>query len=248
MTLDINNFAYSAKKNMLNYLLKQATIITVLAGINTGCSYLGLPELPKPENVGFVHKIDVQQGNVITQDMLAQLKPGMDKKKVQFIMGTPIIKDTFNEHRWDYIFTFNHARKIYRKRIITLNFENDVLKNIVGDIKPAEEKLEYKIHNDAKISVPRFRKRTLGERIVGKIPFLGENKEGKFADAEEPGTGVEPKKDVEYHEDVIVKAEEKDPYRDIQAAPGEGVAINPDNPNAANNLEKEISFFSRIFD
>jgi outer membrane protein assembly factor BamE len=233
---------------MSNHIPKQAIIIIALLSINTGCSYLGLSELPKPETLSFVHKIDVQQGNVITQDMLAKLKPGMDKKKVQFIMGTPIIKDTFNDHRWDYIFTFNHARKFYKKRVITLNFENDVLKNIEGDIKPAKKPLEYNIHNDTKIAVPRFRKRTLGERIANKIPFMGEKEKTKFLDVEEPGAGVEPKKDIEYHEDVIVKAEEKDPYRDIQAGPGLGLATNPEQKNANSDSQKKSTLFSRIFD
>ncbi len=233
---------------MLTNILRQATVIVALMAISTGCSKLALPELPNPETLGFVHKIDVQQGNVITQDMLAKLKPGMDKKKVQFIMGTPIIKDTFNDHRWDYVFTFNHARKFYQKRVITLNFENDVLKNIEGDIKPAIKPLDYSIHNDTKISVPRFRKRTLGERIANKIPFMGEKEKTKFLDVAEPGAGVEPKKDIEYHEDKIVKAEEKDPYRDIQAGPGMGVAINPDKQALSSDSEKKSTLFSRIFD
>jgi outer membrane protein assembly factor BamE len=233
---------------MLKNILRQATVIAALVSINTGCSYLELPELPNPETVSFVHKIDVQQGNVITQDMLAKLKPGMNKKKVQFIMGTPIIKDTFNDHRWDYVFTFNHARKFYQKRVITLNFENDVLKNIEGDIKPATKPLVYNIHNDTKISVPRFRKRTLGERITNKIPFMGEKEKTKFLDVAEPGTGVEPKKDIQYHEDKIIKAEEKDPYRDIQAGPGMGVATNPNQKAVNSNSEKKSTLFSRIFD
>ena len=48
------------------------------------------------------YRVDVQQGNVITQEMLAQLQPGMDKKKVGLIMGAPVIKDTFHKDRWDY--------------------------------------------------------------------------------------------------------------------------------------------------
>jgi len=233
---------------MSNNILKQAAVIVALMSINTGCSNRALPELPNPETLSFVHKIDVQQGNVITQDMLAKLKPGMDKKKVQFIMGTPIIKDTFNDHRWDYVFTFNHARKFYHKRVITLNFKNDVLYNIEGDITPATKPLEYNIHNDTKISVPRFRKRTLGERIANKIPFMGEKEKTKFLDVEEPGAGVEPKKDIQYHEDKIVKAEEKDPYRDIQAGPGMGVATNTDQKTVNSDSEKKSTLFSRIFD
>ncbi len=232
---------------MPTHFLQHTIIISLLTAVASGCSNLALPALPNPETIGFVHKIDVQQGNVITQDMLAQLKPGMDKKKVQFIMGTPIIQDTFNNHRWDYVFTFNHARESFHKRVITLTFENDALKNIVGDIKPAEKPLTYDIHNDYEIKVPRFRKRTIGERLANKIPFLGDKEKTKFVDVEEPGAGIEPKKDIQYHEDIIIKAEIKDPYRDIQAGPGEGKAINP-TATEASMPQKEMSFFSRIFD
>jgi hypothetical protein len=77
---------------------------------------------------------------------------------------------------------------------------------------------------------------------------MGEKEKTKFLDVEEPGAGVEPKKDIQYHEDKIVKAEEKDPYRDIQAGPGMGVATNPDQKTVHSDSEKKSTLFSRIFD
>ena len=61
-----------------------------------GCSRT---HIPSPADLPIVYKIDVQQGNIVTQDMLAQLKPGMDRSKVKFIMGTPLIADTFHNDR-----------------------------------------------------------------------------------------------------------------------------------------------------
>jgi outer membrane protein assembly factor BamE (lipoprotein component of BamABCDE complex) len=53
-----------------------------------------------------VHKIDVQQGNVITQETLAKLSVGMERKQVVRLLGTPLIEDPFHQGRWDYLYRF----------------------------------------------------------------------------------------------------------------------------------------------
>lgn len=53
-----------------------------------------------------VHKIDIQQGNVITEEQVAKLRPGMEKKQVQRLLGTPLIEDPFHRDRWDYVYRF----------------------------------------------------------------------------------------------------------------------------------------------
>ena len=192
-----------------------------------------------------MHKIDIQQGNVVTQNMLARLEVGMNKEKVQFIMGTPIIIDTFNNHRWDYVFTYDRRREFLSKRTITLYFEGDSLSVIKGNVKPAEKELVAKRHEDAEINVPRFVKRSWKERIINKLS-LSQDKQGKFADADENKEVTDADKKVEYHQDKIIKAIEKSPYAGLQAGPGEGIAIDPAaNPNDDN---KKKSLVSRLFD
>ncbi len=51
-----------------------------------------------------VYKLEVQQGNIVTEDMLNQLKPGMNKRQVSYVMGNPVLKDTFTTQHWDYIY------------------------------------------------------------------------------------------------------------------------------------------------
>ena len=51
------------------------------------------------------HKIIIQQGNIVNQGMVDQLKPGMTKTQVAYIMGEPVLKNTFDENRWDYLYT-----------------------------------------------------------------------------------------------------------------------------------------------
>ena len=226
--------------------MRKITLLSALSLLLLSCSKSYVPGIPKLSDINdlkFVHKIDIQQGNVVTQNMLAQLEVGMNKEKVQFIMGTPIIMDTFNSHRWDYIFTYDRKREFLSKRTITLYFEGDSLSVIKGDIKAAEKELVAKRHEDAEVLVPRFVKRSMKERILNKLS-LSKDKKGKFADADENNEVTEADKKVEYHTDKIIKAVVKSPYVGLQSGPGEGPAIDP---NAIPNDEKK-SLVSRLFD
>lgn len=83
------------------------------------------------------YKLDVQQGNVVTSKMLLQLRPGMTKSQVRFIMGTPLIQDSFHGNRWDYVYQMRESGKITEQRRVILDFENDLLKTVRGDVIPS---------------------------------------------------------------------------------------------------------------
>ncbi|MBY4677371.1 outer membrane protein assembly factor BamE [Marinobacterium arenosum] len=83
-----------------------------------------------------VYKIDIPQGNVVTQEMVDQLRPGMTRKQVRFVMGTPLIEDTFHADRWDYILTRKSGDGSYSRQKLTLRFENDRLVGLNGDFRP----------------------------------------------------------------------------------------------------------------
>jgi len=83
-----------------------------------------------------VHHIDVQQGNVVTRDMVDQLKVGMNRSQVQFIMGTPLVIDTFHQQRWDYIYYFKPGYGEPTEQKVTLLFDNDTLTSIQGAVHP----------------------------------------------------------------------------------------------------------------
>ncbi len=81
------------------------------------------------------HRIEIQQGNFVTQEMVAQLKPGMSKDQVKFILGTPLITDVFHADRWDYVFTRVRANsRDVEKRRIAVYFEDGKLKRVDGDV------------------------------------------------------------------------------------------------------------------
>ncbi|MGI2027746.1 outer membrane protein assembly factor BamE [Endozoicomonas acroporae] len=82
------------------------------------------------------YKIDIQQGNVITREMVDQLRPGMTRAQVQYVMGTPLIEDTFNSNRWDYIYSLQPGGKSREQKTVTLFFVNDQLHSIQGDLVP----------------------------------------------------------------------------------------------------------------
>jgi len=90
------------------------------------------------------YKIDIQQGNVVTQEMVAKLKPGMTKAQVRFIMGTPLITDAFHAHRWDYVYRYQKAGKLIEERTLALFFDKELLQRVEGDVVAASPATEEK--------------------------------------------------------------------------------------------------------
>jgi outer membrane protein assembly factor BamE len=84
------------------------------------------------------HKIDIQQGNYVDQAMIAKLKPEMTRSQVKFILGTPLIADSFHSNRWDYVYLTGKAEKVKVRHKITVVFDGDKLKNVEGDIVPPD--------------------------------------------------------------------------------------------------------------
>ncbi len=71
-----------------------------------------------------VYKLDIPQGNIITQEQVDQLRPGLTKRQVNFILGTPIIQDTFNQNRWDYVYSFQPGGGERVQERITIFFDD----------------------------------------------------------------------------------------------------------------------------
>ena len=85
-------------------------------------------------NMPLLYKTDIQQGNVIEQKMIDKLRPGMEKSKVEFIMGTPVIIDPFHNNRWEYIYSFQKGGGVREQRHITIHFIDNKLDHVSGDI------------------------------------------------------------------------------------------------------------------
>jgi outer membrane protein assembly factor BamE len=84
------------------------------------------------------YQMPIQQGNVVTQEMLAKLKPGMTPSQVRFILGTPLVVDAFHKDRWDYVYRYTHGGTVQEQRRIVVVFQDDKLARIEGDVVPAK--------------------------------------------------------------------------------------------------------------
>jgi outer membrane protein assembly factor BamE len=116
-----------ANPALSSFMHKLIPLLIVLAGCKQ------VPMLP-----GITpHKIDIQQGNYVTQDMVAKLKPGMSKSQVRFALGTPLIVDPFHSDRWDYIYVLQKGGRVAEQRRIVVVFQDDKLLRIDGDIVPS---------------------------------------------------------------------------------------------------------------
>ena len=120
-------------------LLTSFTFVGLLA--LAGCSFPG------------VYKIDIQQGNVVTQDMINQLRPGMTRRQVRFIMGNALLTDTFHPARWDYLYSLQPGGGERQQERISVFFnENDQLVSLSGDFKPGvsrDEAILGKVEREA---------------------------------------------------------------------------------------------------
>jgi outer membrane protein assembly factor BamE len=93
-----------------------------------------------------VYKIDVRQGNYVTQEMVDQLELQMPAARVQFLMGTPLIVDVFHQKRWDYLYSFQPNGKERQQRHLSLFFDDqDQLLKIEGDVKVGNRKPQQPI-------------------------------------------------------------------------------------------------------
>jgi outer membrane protein assembly factor BamE len=80
------------------------------------------------------YRIDVPQGNLLTQEMVATLKPGMSRDQVKFVLGTPLLTDLFHADRWDYVYRLQRGDGGVEERRLAVFFEKDLLKRVDGDI------------------------------------------------------------------------------------------------------------------
>ena len=112
-------------------------LLLASAVLAAGCAMPKMPKMPKFK-IPRVHKITVQQGNVITQEMVDQLKPGMTREQVAFIMGEPVVRNIFNQDRWDYIYTIRVPGRFETEQRFTVFFQNDTLSSLAGDLAPSD--------------------------------------------------------------------------------------------------------------
>lgn len=119
-------------------------------------------------NLPGVYTIDIEQGNMIDQAMVDQLRPNMTKRQVLYIMGSPMLADTFHEQRWDYLYSDQPGGEARVQKRISLYFSGDNLVGVQGDFRPSALPV-MKESTETTVDVP---KRDLDTTMWEKITNL----------------------------------------------------------------------------
>ena len=124
-------------------------IIFMLVSSIAGCKQN--PQLPA---IISPYRIDIQQGNVVTQEMVDKLKVGLTRSQVRFVLGSPLVIDMFHENRWDYIYLLQRQGKADERRRLTVIFDGDKLASIEGDVV-LTDKIQEPVQPVAKPPAPK---------------------------------------------------------------------------------------------
>jgi outer membrane protein assembly factor BamE len=123
------------------------------------------------------YKIDIVQGNFVSKEQAAAVKPGMSRAQVRDILGTPLLTSIFHADRWDYVFTFKRQGLEPQARKVTVFFKGDALERIEADPLPTEAEFVASLDSG---------------RQSGKVPVL-EMSEESLKQMPAPVKAVEPK-------------------------------------------------------
>jgi outer membrane protein assembly factor BamE len=113
-----------------------ALVCVLLATGLAGCSSQTVDEVLEKLPGIAPYRIEIQQGNFVSQDMVSKLKRGMTRDQVRFVLGTPLVADMFHADRWDYVFYREIPKKPREERRVSVFFENDRLVRVEGDVLP----------------------------------------------------------------------------------------------------------------
>lgn len=142
-------------EKVLIYLVTGATLVMA------GCSSTPKeePEYKSSalEKLPFVYRMTVQQGNIITDEMVDRLEPGMTKNQVRFLLGTPMLTDMFHADRWDYTYTIRRGHQDMESTRLSVLFQDDALVRVEGDLRPDPNRAAQREPGDLLVSVPDWK-------------------------------------------------------------------------------------------
>ena len=132
-----------------------------------------------------IYTLEIQQGNIVDQAMIDQLRPGMNKRQVLYIMGSPMLVDFFHKNRWDYIYSDQPSGEDRVQKRVTLLFDNDQIVGMQGDFRPSAVPV-IKRSPGITVDVPkRNLEKTMWEKITGLVSFDGSDDAPKTDKAEQ---------------------------------------------------------------
>lgn len=137
-------------------LLRAAALALALAGTAglTGCE-----SLQRTDSLfGLItpYRIDIVQGNAITREQAAAVRPGMSRLQVRDILGTPLLTDPFHAQRWDYLFTLRRPNAEPQRRSVVVFFEGDVVQRVEAGELPSEREFVASISRFRNLREPKL--------------------------------------------------------------------------------------------
>jgi len=96
--------------------------------------------------------MDIPQGNAVTEDAVANLKPGMTRAQVRFVLGTPLLADPFHANRWDYVYEVSKAGQLVERKHLTVYFDGDKMTRYEGAALPAERAILPSVNASAPVA------------------------------------------------------------------------------------------------
>ena len=156
------------------YSVQTALIIvacSVLGACSSGAGSMSTSAV-NPVNWITPYKVDVIQGNFVSKEQVAQLRPGLSRDEVKAVLGTPLMASLFHADRWDYVFTLKRQQVEPQSFRYTVYFKDNLLERFEGDAMPSEAEFISKLSN---------------QRKLGKVPPL-EATEAQLKAAEKGST------------------------------------------------------------
>jgi len=102
----------------------------------------------------FVYKMTVQQGNIVTEEMIDRLEPGMTRNQVRYLLGTPVLVDIFHGDRWYYTYTVRRGHAEMEKRPLAVYFNGDLMVRVDGYLQPDSQRAASREPQEMLVNVP----------------------------------------------------------------------------------------------
>lgn len=148
-------------------------------------------------NLPGVYKIPIQQGNIIDQTMIDQIRPNMTERQVLYVLGSPMLIDTFHQKRWDYLYSNQPSGEDRQQKKVSILFnDDDLVSGIQGDFKPSPERV-IKPSEETTVDVPkRDIELTMWQKIKSLFGFDVTDDVGSNPDANPNDSGSQFKKQL----------------------------------------------------
>ncbi len=192
------------------------------------------------DHIPGVYRLDIEQGNIIDQTIIDELRPNMTKRQVLYILGSPMLIDVFHQKRWDYIYSKQTGSDTRQQQRISLFFEDDTLVGVQGDYRPSTLPVA-KVKTDTTVDVPkREEEATVFGEIVKLFSFDDQPSPKNEKDTAEESKAEKQPKPTTAEQKLTPKEQEKQPQPDTD----QDISTDPDpdlEGKPENRMEQEIS-------